>query len=116
MSGEPVRVLVLYHRPLLGEGLGRMLSGDPALEVSAVEQCPGPTLDEALATDPTVVVVEAGGSVDPLDVLRRSRAHAVMTVDPATGHGWTLRRDPLDQEPDEVLRLVHVAAMGLDRA
>lgn len=116
MPAAPVRVLVLYHRPLLGQGLEQMLSGDAALEVSAVEQCPGASIEEALATDPTVVVVEAGGSVDPLEVFRRSRAHAVMTVDPATGRGWTLRRDPLDQEPEEVLRLVHAAAMGLDRA
>lgn len=115
MPPAPVRVLVLYHRPLLGEGLGQMLAGDAALEVSAIEQCRSADLDAGLATDPIVVVVEAGGTVDPIDILRRSRARAVMTVDPATGTGWTLRRDPLDQEPDEVLRLVHAAAMGLDR-
>ena len=37
MSPDPVRVLVLYSHPLMGEGLGRMLAAEPGITVDAVD-------------------------------------------------------------------------------
>ena len=37
MSPLPVRVLVLYSHPLMGEGLGQMLAAEPGVMVDAVD-------------------------------------------------------------------------------
>lgn len=106
MSPLPVRVLVLYSHPLMGEGLGRMLAAEPGVTVDAVDVAETAAVDAALARDPAVIVVEEGGAVDAEDVMRRSSCPVVLDVDITTTRAWTLRREILSTRPDDFLAAI----------
>ena len=74
---DPVRVLVLYDHPLLGEGLSDLMASVPDLRVERICMCDPDAMERAIAADPDVVVLEEGGPLGLLDVLRgvRCRAH-----------------------------------------
>ena len=112
MPSDPVRVLVLYSHPLMGEGLGRMLAAEPGVIVDAVDIALPRAVDEALAREPTVIVVEEGGAVDAADIVRRSSCRVVLDVDITTTRAWTLRRESLDSRPDEFLAAIRAAVRG----
>ncbi len=106
MSPLPVRVLVLYSHPLMGEGLGRMLAAEPGVSVDAVDIAETCAVDEALAREPAVIVVEEGGAVDAADVMRRSNCPVVLDVDINTTRAWTLRREQLSTRPDDFMATI----------
>ncbi len=106
------RIVVLYSHPLLGEGLGRMLAAEPGLVVTTVSQGTSEALDEALESNPDVVVFEEGGPIGVLDVLRRSGATVVIDVDITSSTAWTLRRQELRSAPAEVLGAIRDAIAG----
>ena len=114
MTPGPDRVVVLYSHPLLGEGLGRMLAAEPGLVVTTVSQGTIEALDEALQSNPDVVVFEEGGPIGVLDVLRRSGASVVIDVDITSSTAWTLRRQALRSAPAEVLGAIRDALAGRD--
>lgn len=115
MPSDPVRVLVLYSHPLMGEGLGRMLAEEPGVVVDAVDIAEGHAVDEALAREPAVIVVEEGGAVDAADIVRRSNCRVVLDVDITTTRAWTLRRESIDSRPDEFLAAIRAAVNGAGR-
>lgn len=103
MPLEPVRVVVLYSHPLMGEGLERMLAAEPGIVVYAVDISDPAAVDQALAEEPAVIVVEEGGLVDAADIVRRSSCAVVLDVDINTTHAWALRRESLSSRPDDFL-------------
>ena len=109
MTAGPDRVVVLYSHPLLGEGLGRMLAAEPGIVVTTVSLDTIATLDDALAGRPDVVVFEEGGPIGVLEVLRRSGATVVIDVDITSSTAWTLKRQPLRSDPEEVLAAIRDA-------
>ena len=112
MPPGPVRVLVLYSHPLMGEGLERMLAAEPGIVVYAIDIAEQAAVDEALAGDPAVIVVEEGGRVDAADVVRRSSCPVVLDVDITTTRAWTLRRESLGSRPDDFLAAIREAVGG----
>ena len=106
MSPDPVRVLLLYSHPLMGEGLGKMLAAEPGVVVDAVDIGITEAVDAAIARDPDVIVVEEGGAVDAADVVRRSSCPVVLDVDITTTSAWTLRRETLSTRPDDFLATI----------
>jgi chemotaxis response regulator CheB len=106
VSSEPVRVLLLYSHPLMGEGLGKMLAAEPGVIVDAVEIGSTEAVDAAIAKDPDVIVVEEGGAVDAADVVRRSNCPVVLDVDITTTRAWTLRRETLSTRPDDFMATI----------
>jgi chemotaxis response regulator CheB len=106
VSPDPVRVLVLYSHPLMGEGLGRMLEAEPGVTVDAVDISVPASVDAAIAKDPDVIVVEEGGAVDAAEIVRRSRCPVVLDVDITTTRAWTLRRETLSTRPDDFLATI----------
>ena len=106
MAAEPVRVLVLYSHPLMGEGLGRMLAAEPGLAVDAVDVAQTGEVDAALASLPDVIIVEEGGQLDAADIVRRSTCSVVLDVDITTTNAWTLRRETLSTRPDDFLATI----------
>ena len=106
MSSEPVRVLLLYSHPLMGEGLGKMLAAEPGVVVDAIEIGFTEAVDAAIARNPDVIVVEEGGAVDAADVVRRSNCPVVLDVDITTTRAWTLRRETLSTRPDDFLATI----------
>lgn len=115
VSPEPVRVLVLYSHPLMGEGLGRMLASEPGVVVEAVDIASADAVTAALASEPAVIVVEEGGAVDAAEVVRRSGAALVLDVDITTTRAWTLRRESLSTRPDDFLAAIRQAVTGAAR-
>jgi chemotaxis response regulator CheB len=103
---EPVRVLVVYSHPLLGEGLAGMLAAQPSLAVCSVNVESRDAVEAALATEPDVIVVEEGGPFDAADVLRGSRAPVVVAVDIGSADAWTLQRRSIRSRPDDVIQAV----------
>jgi hypothetical protein len=88
-----------------------MLASEPGIVVQAVDVTEQAAVDAALATDPSVIVVEEGGSVDAADIVRRSAAMLVMDVDINTASAFTLRRESLSSRPDDFLAAIrHVVA------
>jgi hypothetical protein len=100
---DPVRVLVLYSHPLMGEGLERMLAAESGVSVDAVDIAQPDAVAAALASEPTIVVLEEGGAVDAADVVRRSHCCLVLDVDITTTSGVVLRRETFAAGPDAVL-------------
>lgn len=113
MSPDPVRVLVLYSHPLMGEGLERMLAAESGVEVHAVDIALPAAVDAALAREPAVIVVEEGGAVDAADIVRRSSCAVVMDVDITTTRAWTLRRESLSSRPDDFLNEIRTVVRSV---
>jgi chemotaxis response regulator CheB len=113
VSPVVVRVLVLYSHPLMGEGLGRMLEGEPSLHVDAVDLSMAGAVDAALELEPDVIIVEAGGRLDAADIVRRSRCSVVLDVDITTTHAWALRREAVSTRPDDFLAELRSAVAGV---
>ncbi len=109
VSPEPVRVVVLYSHPLMGEGLERMLAAEPGIVVHAVDISDPAAVDEALIDEPAVIIVEEGGLVDAADIVRRSSCAVVLDVDINTTRAWALRRESLSSRPDEFLAEIRAA-------
>jgi hypothetical protein len=113
VSPDPVRVLVLYSHPLMGEGLGRMLAAEAGVSVDAVDITVPEAVEAALAREPEVVIVEEGGALDAVDIVRRSKATVVLDVDITTTRAWTLRREILSTRPDDFLATVRSVVGGV---
>jgi chemotaxis response regulator CheB len=116
VSPLPVRVLVLYSHPLMGEGLERMLAAEQGVTVDAVDVGEAGAVDEALAREPAVIVVEEGGVMDAADIMRRSNCPIVLDVDITTSQGWTLRRETLPTRPDDFLATIRLVVGCEDRS
>ncbi len=104
---DPVRVLVLYSHPLMGQGLERMLAAEVGVPVEVVDGACPEAVATALDRAPQVVVLEEGGDVDAAEVVRRSRLrpparrrhHARPAASP-------LRREALAAGPDAFLATI----------
>ncbi len=106
---QPSRILVLYSHQVFGEGLGRMLADEPGLEVVTVDIAATEAVESAIDADPDLIVVEEGGRLDGIDVLRRARSPIVVDVDITTPDAWTLRRDHIASRPDAVVQAIRAA-------
>ena len=100
---DPVRVLVLYDHPLLGEGLSALMASVPDLHVERISMCDPDAMERAIAADPDVVVLEEGGPVGLLDVLRGSRCRAIVDLSISTSQAWTLRREEIEPDPESLI-------------
>jgi hypothetical protein len=100
---DPVRVLVLYDHPLLGEGLGALMSSVPGLHVERIAMGDPDAMERAVAANADVVILEDGGPVGLLDVLRGSRCRAIVDVSMGTSRAWTIRREEIEPDPESLI-------------
>jgi DNA-binding NarL/FixJ family response regulator len=101
-----VRLAILYDHPLLGEGVGRLLSREPNIDVVYVESRDSAAVGAAIAAEPDMVVVERTCGIDPLEILRRAPSTMVIEVGIAPGPTWVYRRQEIAGDPQAVLGLV----------
>jgi DNA-binding NarL/FixJ family response regulator len=111
----PVKVLVLYDHPLLGEGLGALMAAVPDLAVERVAMSDPDAMERALTYDPDVVILEEGGPVGLVDLLRQSRARAIVDVSISTSQAWSIRREEISPDPETLIDRLVNACLG-DRA
>jgi hypothetical protein len=109
---DPVKVLVLYHHPLLGEGLGALMASVPELAVERVTMSDPDAMARALAYDADVVILEEGGPVGLVDLLRESRARAIVDVSINTSQAWTIRREAIAPDPESLIDRIISACLG----
>jgi DNA-binding NarL/FixJ family response regulator len=109
---DPVRVLVLYDHPLLGEGLSAIMANVPDLQVERICMCNPDAMERAIAADPDVVVLEEGGPVGLLDVLRGSRCRAIVDVSMSTSQAWSIRREEISADPESLIDRIVAACLG----
>lgn len=108
----PVKVLVLYDHPLLGEGLGQLMAGVPDLEVERIGMAEPDAMERALATDADVVILEEGGPVGLIDLLRQGRCRAIVDVSISTSKAWTIRREEIEPDPESLVDRIVAACLG----
>jgi len=113
---DPVKVLVLYDHPLLGEGLGALMASVPDLEVERVAMNEPDAMERAIAAGADVVILEEGGPVGLVDLLRDSRCKAIVDVSIATSQAWTIRREAISSDPDSLIDRIISACLGDRRA
>lgn len=106
VPGNPHRIVILYGHPMLGEGIASLLRGGPdvAVELVHVEE-PG-VVPAALAGDPDVVIIERGAGLDPIALLPLAPTALFIDVGLDPGPTWTLLREQVGPNPEEILRLV----------
>jgi len=108
----PVKVLVLYDHPLLGEGLGALMASVPELDVERVAMGDPDAMERALASEADVVILEEGGPVGLVDLLRDSRCRAIVDVSISTSQAWTIRREAISPDPDSLIDRIIAACLG----
>jgi len=109
---DPVRVLVLYDHPLLGEGLTALMASVPDLHLERISMCDPDAMERAIAAEADVVILEEGGPVGLLDVLRGSRCRAIVDVSMSTSQAWTIRREQISTDPESLIDRIVGACLG----
>ncbi len=109
---DPVKVLVLYDHPLLGEGLGALMASVPELDVERVAMSDPDAMERAIASGADVVILEEGGPVGLVDLLRDSRCRAIVDVSISTSQAWTIRREAIAPDPESLIDRIISACLG----
>jgi len=107
-----VRVVVLYDHPLLGEGLSALMASVPDLQVERIAMGDADAMERAIAADADVVILEEGGPLGLLDVLRGSRCQAIVDVSMSTSRAWTIRREEITTDPESLIERIVGACLG----
>jgi DNA-binding NarL/FixJ family response regulator len=55
----PIRVVILYVHPLLGEGLAKLLAAEPGIAAAAISTDDAPGTAAALTSRPDAVIIES---------------------------------------------------------
>jgi DNA-binding NarL/FixJ family response regulator len=113
---DPVKVLVLYDHPLLGEGLGAIIASVPELEVERIAMGDPNAMERAIASDADVVILEEGGPVGLIDLLRDSRCRAIVDVSISSSQAWTIRREVIAPDADSLIDRIISACLVTKRA
>jgi DNA-binding NarL/FixJ family response regulator len=107
-----VRVVVLYDHPLLGEGLSALMASVPDLQVERIAMGDADAMERAIAADADVVILEEGGPLGLVDVLRGSRCRAIVDVSMSTSRAWTIRREEITTDPESLIERIVGACLG----
>jgi DNA-binding NarL/FixJ family response regulator len=108
----PVKVLVLYDHPLLGEGLSALMTTVPGLVVERIAMGEADAMERALAYDADVVILEEGGPVGLVDLLRTSRVKAIVDVSISTSQAWAIHREEIAPDPESLVERIVSACLG----
>ena len=109
---DPIKVLVLYDHPLLGEGLGALMASVPELDVERIAMGDPNSMERAIASDADVVILEEGGPVGLVDLLRDGRCRAIVDVSISSSRAWTIRREVIAPDPDSLIDRIIAACLG----
>ena len=105
-STRHIAVVVLYRHPLLGQGIARLLTAQPGLDVTLIGSGDRSAAEDALATRPDVVVLERGAPLTAIDILDVAPGALLIDIGMDSGPTWTYRRERIEPEPDVILRTI----------
>lgn len=101
-----VSVVILYTHPLLGEGLAKLLSAEPGLDVAAIVMNDAAEAEAALATEPDVVIFERSDPLQAIDVLRFAPNALLIDVGVDAGPTFQYHREEIPARPEGILRAI----------
>lgn len=101
-----VSVVVLYTHPLFGQGLARLLSAEPGLDVTPVAASDPEQAACLLAMAPDVVVFERGDPDTACDILRYAPTALVIDVSLSPGPTFTYQRHEVQARPEVILQAI----------
>ena len=107
---RPISVLILYAHPLLGEGLARLLSSEPGLEVVAVQSDDVGMAERGLAAAPDVIIFERGDPDRAVEILELAPDALIIDIGIDPGPTFMYRREEISAWPDEILRTIRQAS------
>jgi len=109
---DAVKVLVLYDHALLGEGLGALMASVPDLEVVRVAMGDPDAMERAIAANADVVILEEGGPLGLVDLLRQSNCRAIVDVSISSSRAWTIRREEIEPDAESLVDRIIAACLG----
>jgi len=110
-----VTVVVLYMHPLFGEGIARLLSGEPNLAVTPLDASDPAQSEHILALAPDVVVFERGDPDTATDILRYAPSALVIDVSLSPGPTFTYQRHEIQAQPDVILDAIRGIKVAPDQ-
>jgi hypothetical protein len=102
----PTTVVVLYAHPLLGEGIARLISDEPGLEVTSVRTVDVLAAGMPLVPVPDVVILERSEPDRALEVMRFAPDALVIEVSLDPGPTVTYHRREISARPEGLLRAI----------
>jgi hypothetical protein len=84
----------------------------PELEVERIAMGDPDAMERAIASDADVVILEEGGPVGLVDLLRDSRCRAIVDVSISTSQAWTIRREAIAPDPESLIDRIISACLG----
>jgi len=101
-----VSVVVLYTHPLFGEGIARLLSAEPGVDVTPVAATEVDRAERSLGLEPDVVIYERGDPDTATDILRFAPSALVIDVSLSPGPSFTYERHEIQAQPEEILQAI----------
>jgi DNA-binding NarL/FixJ family response regulator len=111
---RPISVLILYAHPLLGEGLARLFSSEPGLDVVAIQIGDAGKVERELAAAPDVIIFERGDPDRAIEILELAPEALVIDVGIDTGPAFTFHREQINARPEGILQAIRRVRM-IDR-
>lgn len=105
-----VSVVVLYRHPLFGEGIARLLSAEPGVDVTPVAASDAEQAECLLALAPDVVIFERGDPDTATDILRYAPSALVIDVSLSPGPTFTYQRQEIQAQPEVILQAIRQAS------
>jgi DNA-binding NarL/FixJ family response regulator len=100
-----ISVLILYTHALLGEGLVRLLSSEPGLDVVVRSDDVG-TLERALTPAPQVIIFERSDPDRAVQILELVPDALIIDVGIGPGPTFTYRREEISAWPDAIVQAI----------
>ena len=105
-----VTVVVLYTHPLFGEGIARLLSAEPGVDVTPVAASDLEQAERTLAEAPDVVIFERGDPDMATDILRYAPSALVIDISMSPGPTFTYERHEIQARPEVILEAIRRAS------
>jgi hypothetical protein len=105
-STGQIVVVVLYVHSLLGEGLARLLAGEPGLAVTSLRTVDALAASVPFDPVPDVVILERTEPDHALDVMRFAPDALVIEVSLDPGPTVTYHRTEISARPEGLLRAI----------
>lgn len=101
-----VSVVILYTHPLLGEGIAKLLAGEPGLTITHIPSREAEAAEAAFATVPDVVIFERSEPLQAIDLLKFAPDALLIDVGMDTGPTFSYHREEIPARPEGILRAI----------
>lgn len=105
-TARPISVVILYTHPLLGEGIAKLLGGEPGLQITHIPTGEVEAAEAALAGVPDVVIFERNEPLQAIDLLRYAPDALLIDVGVDAGPTFTYHREEIPTKPEGIVKAI----------